>query len=97
MRLLETLILKVEIFAGEDINSATSDLCELATRIGVRCEADFNGVKLIARPKDSWPRLVDAYYRQLQQKEHHKIAQADPEPVALFIDDADQIGRTAKP
>lgn len=76
MELLKTLTLKLELFVGVDIEDACRDLCELATRIGVLCEADFNGVKLWARPNDSFIELADAWREQLKQPEgHYKIAQ----------------------
>ena len=76
MELLKTLTLKLELFAGTDVRDAASDLCQLADRIGVLCEADFNGVKLWARPGDNPLRLADAYHTQLHSKSTHKIAQA---------------------
>ena len=76
MELLKTITLKVEPFAGTDIRDAACDLCELAGRVGVLVEAQFNGVKLWARPGDNPLKLVDAFHLQLQSKHTHKIAQA---------------------
>lgn len=76
MELLRTMSFKLELFAGTDVYEAASDLCRLADRIGVLCVADFNGVKLWARPGDDYPRLVDAYFEQLKRPGgHYKIAQ----------------------
>lgn len=75
MEFLRTFTLKVELFAGTDIRDAAAELCQLADRIGVMCEASFNVVKLWARPGDDPLRLVDAYEEQLQSKSPHKIAQ----------------------
>lgn len=77
MELLRTITLKLELFAGTDVRDAASDLCQLADRIGVLCEADFNGVKLWARPGDNPLRLVDAYHEQLKRPaQAYKIAKA---------------------
>lgn len=76
MEMLKTFVVRVELFAGTDVRDAASEMCQLADRIGVRCEASFNGVKLWARPGDNPLRLVDAYHEQLQSKSQHKIAQA---------------------
>lgn len=80
MNFLHSLTLKVELFAGTDIRSASCDLCELAERIGALVEADFNGVKLWARPGDNPLRLADAYDIQIRSKLTHKIAQARDVP-----------------
>lgn len=75
-RPLKTIIFKIELFVGTDIKSASDDLCELSNRIGVLCEADFNGVKLWARPGDNPAILVEAYHEQLRLPEgRYKIAQ----------------------
>lgn len=76
--MLKSFNLKVELFAGIDIGEATADLCELASRLGVRCEADFNGVKLWARPGDDPKRLADSWSAEMKRPANlHRIAQAD--------------------
>lgn len=55
---------------------AARDMCTLADRIGVLCEASFSGVKLWARPGDDPQRLEAAYHAQLRLPLGHKIAQA---------------------
>lgn len=65
--LLETLILRIELFAGTDVRDVAHDLCRLADRTGVLCEAECNGVKLWARPGDNPVRLLDAFGEQLKQ------------------------------
>jgi len=76
MELLKTLTLKLELFAGIDIDAACRDLCELADRIGVLCEADFNGVKLWARPGNNYLELAAAWRVQMDRPAgHYKIAQ----------------------
>ena len=76
MELLRSLTLKVELFAGTAVLDAACDLCVLAKRTGTLVEADFNGVKLRARPDDNPLKLAEAYHNQLQNKYPHKIVQA---------------------
>jgi len=70
------MTLKVELFAGTGVREAACDMCELADRVGVLIEADFNGVKLWARPGDNPLKLVEAYHEKLHEKSTYKIAQA---------------------
>ena len=76
MEMLKTFLLRVEPFAGSDITSVATELCQLADRVGVRCEAAFNDVKLWARPGDNPLRLVDAYHEAVKRPGMHNIAQA---------------------
>lgn len=74
---LATLKLRVELFAGTDVRDASHELCQLADRIGALVEADFNGVKLWARPGDDYLLLAAAYDVEIQRPGHlHRIAQA---------------------
>lgn len=76
--MLKTFNLSVRPFAGSDITDVCIELCELANRIGVRCEAEFNGVNLWARPGDDPAQLVNAFYEQIRLADHlYKIAQAE--------------------
>ena len=76
LEMLSSFVLRVEPFAGSDVRLVASELCQLADRIGVRCEARFNGVLLWARPGDNPLRLVDAFHEQLKGANTVKIAQA---------------------
>lgn len=76
MNFLRTLTFKVELFGGTDIRDAACDLCELANRVGVMVEANFNQVKLWARPGDDPLKLAEAYEMALKSSSTHKIAQA---------------------
>lgn len=81
METLRTFVLSVAPFAGSDIADVSRELCQLAGRVGVRCEAGFNGVKLWALPGDSPERLVAAFLQELRKPEgHYKIAQASNVP-----------------
>ena len=78
MEMLKTFILKVEPFAGSNVRDIVAELCQLADRVGIRCEAGFNGVKLRARPGDNPMRLEAAFFEQLKRPaQQYKIAQAD--------------------
>lgn len=73
----ETFNLRVNLFAGSSIDDVCKELCELANRIGVRCEAEFNGVHLWARPWDDPAQLVKAFHEQISRADHlYKITQA---------------------
>ena len=76
MEMLKTFVLQVEPFAGSNIKDVAVELCQLADRVGVLCEAGFNGVKLWARPGDNPLRLVEAFHVELKKPGAHKIAQA---------------------
>lgn len=73
---MQSIRLKVELFAGAEIFVAASDLCELANRVGTLCEAKFNGVRLWARPGDDPAKLVVAWRDQIKRSpDVYKIAQ----------------------
>lgn len=76
MNLLRSITIHVELSAGTMVRDAACDLCSLSDRIGVLVEADFNGVKLWARPGDNPLQLEAAYHRALSSKATYKIAQA---------------------
>lgn len=76
-RPLRTMTLEVRLFAGVEVRDAAVELCQLADRVNTLCEADFNGVKLWARPGDNPLRLVDAWEEQMKRPASiHRIAQA---------------------
>jgi hypothetical protein len=75
--MLQTFVLRLELFAGSDIATVAREMCELANRIGVRCEASFNDVRLWARPGDDPEMLVAAFWSELRSSSSIKIAQAD--------------------
>lgn len=74
---LKTMTLEVRLFAGVGVRDACVELCQLADRVNALCEADFNGVKLWARPGDNPLRLADAWDEQMKRPASiHRIAQA---------------------
>ena len=76
MRFLKTFVVHVEPFAGSDIADVCYDLTELAERCGVRVEAQFNGVKLWAKPGTDPIALRAAWDEAMRSKTPHRIAQA---------------------
>lgn len=77
MEMLKTFVVRVELFAGVSIEDAAAEMCQLASRIGVRVEARFNGVTLWARPGDDAVKLAKAYHIEIQRAPNlYKIAQA---------------------
>lgn len=75
MKMPETFVLPLKVFVGSNVSDVCSELCQLADRIGVRCEVDFNGVTLWARPGNDPLRLVDAFHDQLRSNSQYKLAQ----------------------
>jgi hypothetical protein len=80
MEMLKTFVLKLEPFAGTNLEEVAREMCVLANRIGVRCEVSANGVKFWARPGDSPTRIFESYEEQLKSNHQFKIAQ-DTEPM----------------
>lgn len=77
---LKTLRLQVELFAGTDITDAAQELCQLSGRVGALIEADFNGVKLWARPGDDAALLVASYHEEIKRPGNvYRIAQGRKE------------------
>lgn len=73
-----SLLLRVDAFAGTDIEDASRDLCALSERVGARCALDFNGVTLWARPGDDPAKLAEAFHMELSSDRSYKIAQVKP-------------------
>lgn len=76
---MSTLTLQVLAFAVTNIEDACRDLCALADRVQIRCEADFHGVKLWASPGTDPTQLVKSWGEQMERPAHaYKIASARP-------------------
>ncbi len=76
---MSTIRLKVEAFAGTGIEDVCRELCALADRVGILCEAEFNTVRVWAYPGTDPQQLVKAWRKQLELPEHFfKIANARP-------------------
>lgn len=63
---MNLLTLKLETTVGSRIDDVAGDLCRLAERLVVNCEAEFNGVRLRARPGDSPHDLVWRYHASFE-------------------------------
>lgn len=55
------LWLAVETAAGASLEEAAAALCDLATRLQMCCQTDFNDVLLLVAPGDDPSTLVDAF------------------------------------
>jgi hypothetical protein len=66
--------IQAEFDAGETIDIACRDICTLATRIGFGVEADFSGVRLVAKPNGSPEKLRGEWHQALRSKSKVKIA-----------------------
>ena len=66
--------IKAEFDAGESIEQACKDICTLATRIGFNVEADFNGVRLVAKPMGQPEKLRGEWVEALRSASKVKLA-----------------------
>jgi hypothetical protein len=83
---VSSISLKVKAFAGTTIEDACRDLCALADRVGILCEAGFNGVKVWAYPGTDPAKLVKAWAIQMERPEHiYRIASARPSGVVMGV------------
>ncbi len=72
-----SLTVKVECSPGSSIDASCVDMCDLANRMEVTVEADFNGVKVIAFPNVDPKKLATAWRESLHRT--HKMACVSPE------------------
>lgn len=76
LRMLKNVSVKVSLFPGTDITDAAFELCELSYRLGVLVEADFNDIKVWARPGDDPQEIVKSYHAECKRPSAiYKIAQ----------------------
>lgn len=75
------LWLTVEVAPGSDIVQACSEAVLIAHRTGLVIWFDFNGVKCLARAGDDPSRIAEDWSSKLQQKEQHRIASDQGEPL----------------
>ena len=69
-----TLQLKVEAFAGSDIDSVCEDAIRLADRLQIVVIFSFNGVTCMARPGDSAKELALVWRDELSSSHTYKLA-----------------------
>lgn len=67
------LILKLDCTAGSPIKEVIEELCTIATRIGVPCEAVFNGVTTVAEPSCHPITLYAAWLQEVNNDKPVKV------------------------
>lgn len=60
-RTLNTLMLKVEVLAGSDIQEVAQGICSLADTLGILIEAQFNSALLLAAPGNKPEKIIEMY------------------------------------
>lgn len=73
-----SISMKVEAMAGDRIDDVCCEAINLASRVGIRVEFDFNSVKCIAMPGASPDDLARAYHQEASSNKPHKMAVAHP-------------------
>lgn len=71
---IQTFSIKVRVNDGAEIEDVVRELCILASRLGIRCEAECNGVQIWASPGDDEKLLFKEYLMQLKSIALYKIA-----------------------
>ena len=74
MRILRTVSLKVNLFAGSNIQEACIDIVELSGRLGCLVEANFSGVTLQAHGNDNPYVLASRFDIERKSENKFKIA-----------------------
>ena len=68
-----TISVKVEAHPGQDITEASIQAIDLADRLGINVEFDFNGVTCVACPGAKAEQMVESFHRELVSKKDFKI------------------------
>lgn len=71
---MTTFSIKVEPFAGTDIDAACAEAVRLANAWGIVVTFGFSGVTCMARPGDSPLDLAAAWAQELKSKHPNKLA-----------------------
>lgn len=58
---MSDIYIDVKVYGGTHCHKAIMDMQALADRIGVSVWADLNGVRTLARPGDSWAKIIAAW------------------------------------
>ena len=75
-RFRSNLTVSVEFSPGAPIGEVCVEIVDLAQRLWVWVEGDFNGVKLLACPFTDREELARQFTKELESKKPHKIAVA---------------------
>jgi hypothetical protein len=71
---MNTFNIRLESFAGADIDSCCRDACRLADQLQIVVMFPFNGVTCMARPGDDPHELSSAWDDELRSKHTYKLA-----------------------
>lgn len=65
---MSDILLKVEVMAGAEIGKASKQICDLAKKLGINVEFDFNGQSIIVRPDSIAKDVHDKYLQYCDRK-----------------------------
>jgi hypothetical protein len=65
---MSSIYLEVTAVAGAHIDDVAVDLCDLATRTGITCWVEFNGIPLRATPHADHSKVVKTYRNNLEAR-----------------------------
>lgn len=71
---MRNLFLKVEALAGSEIRRTCDEAIQLADKLGITVEFNFNEVIVLARPGDDYEELAEAWNKALHSKYQIKMA-----------------------
>lgn len=71
---MKNIYIKVEVLPGTLLAEAAREMCELATRLGITCEAKMNGVTVWARPHDDPKELARQIDKELESAGRFRFA-----------------------
>lgn len=74
---MSTIYLKVKGLAGSEILQVSKEAIELANKVGVSVEFDFNGVVCVARPNESAESLAKNWEQEVSSKKKYKFASSE--------------------
>ena len=67
--MINGISLQVEILAGEDIDSASTNLCRLSDKLEMMVKANFNGVLVCVSPGSLPIEISDEIHREMNRGE----------------------------
>lgn len=75
---MSALTVNVDVLAGTNITDACRELCELADRLDVSVEMNFNDVTVVAKPGADSRELTEKWRTELESDNGYKIAVGHP-------------------
>lgn len=76
---MRSLSVKVGIMPGSHVLNTCREMVELATRLGVMVEGDFNNVLIVAKPGADPEKLAEAWGHEMSADRQVRIACVHPE------------------